>query len=413
MLTSNQTAPVDVVKAYLTAFGSGDIDAAVALLSDDVIWHIEGSANVFTIGLRRGPAAVREWLTGFSDHFVPRAFTLDHLIADGDAVIAIGRFRLTMRATGRTAGSAFGILFKVRDGRITRYQILEDSLILARANDPTDDVERLQSVKLNGLRYGLSDQGTGIAGPKALFLHGLFLNRHFFKPQVDTLTAAGWHCLSLDIPGHGDSQWRQGWALDDLTTDIALFVEEHVGAPVVVIGHSLGAAVAIRLAAQRPDLVKGLVSVNSTAQAEPLDMLPNWHELRAQLVPGDYKARRQALADIQARLLAPAFKDSKAELAERQLDVMVGQDPHGLVAGIDAVVNRGDIRPLLPTIKAPVLAIGGGEDVATPPDLTREIADLAADGQSLILPDVGHHAPLEAPQAVTTALRAFADRLAD
>jgi pimeloyl-ACP methyl ester carboxylesterase len=60
---------------------------------------------------------------------------------------------------------------------------------------------------------------------------------------------------------------------------------------------------------------------------------------------------------------------------------------------------------------APVLAIGGKLDGATPPDHAEEIANLVSNGRASILPDVGHHAPFEAPEAITTALRNFADSL--
>jgi pimeloyl-ACP methyl ester carboxylesterase len=86
-----------------------------------------------------------------------------------------------------------------------------------------------------------------------------------------------------------------------------LFIEEHVGEPVVLVGHSLGAMTATRLAASRPDLVKGLVAINATARAESKDRLPDWRALEQQLAEGDYKARRQALADVQKRLLPQAF----------------------------------------------------------------------------------------------------------
>lgn len=401
--------PVEVVQAYLGAFGSGDVEAAVALLREDVTWHIAGDPAVFTIGLRRGRDSMRTWLRGFPDHFSTRAFALSRLLADGDEVIAIGRFRHTLRATGQSAGGTIGLWFTVKDGGIIRCQVLEDSLLLSRAVDPADNVEARQSVKLNGTTYGFSDQGSGTAGQPIVFLHGLGLDRWLFKPQIEALVAEGWRCLSFDAPGHGSSSWRAGWTLDDLADDLALFIDEHLTAPTLFVGHSFGAMVGVRVAARRPDLIGGVVAIGSTPSPEADDRLPEWRALQAVLRSGDYQARRQAFGDLQTRLLSSDWRAAHSETTGNELDLMSSHPPEGIAAAIEAaVLQRGNLHEPLVALKAPLLALTGALDTATPPAVAQEMAKLAPNGRAEIVAGAGHHLPLEAPEAVTERLLNFA-----
>lgn len=69
--------------------------------------------------------------------------------------------------------SDYAIRFTIRDGLIARYQIFEDSLLIAAARH-SDAAAR--QTRINGTLYGWDDRGSG---PPVLFLHGLFLSRHF------------------------------------------------------------------------------------------------------------------------------------------------------------------------------------------------------------------------------------------
>lgn len=65
--------------------------------------------------------------------------------------------------------------------------------------------------------------------------------------------------LAPDLIGHGRSSWAAPWSLDANVAALADVLDSDAGAPVVVVGHSFGGAVALNLAAARPDLVASLV----------------------------------------------------------------------------------------------------------------------------------------------------------
>lgn len=65
--------------------------------------------------------------------------------------------------------------------------------------------------------------------------------------------------IAPDLLGHGRSSWDAPWTIEANVAALATLLDAQGGDPVVVVGHSFGGAVAMNLAAQRPDLVAGLV----------------------------------------------------------------------------------------------------------------------------------------------------------
>lgn len=397
-------SPTSVAQAYFAAFGRNDVDGALALMTEDVVWHVDGAVGVSTAGLLRGRERVRHWLQNFPANFVPRVFVIDRWFENESEVMVVGRFRHTVVTTGRTAGSDLAIRFTLRGGLIARYQILEDSRLLARAFDPADRWDN-HEIRVNGTVYAYSDRSDG---PVALFAHGLFVDRTIFNAQVAVLEATH-RCILLDMPGHGRSGFRaEGWTLDDIAGDLALMIEEMSLGPVVFIGQSQGGMAGIRLAARRPELVSHLVLIGTSARAEYPERLDDWRSLRATLLHGSDSEREAAFVNVQRRANSPAWLDREPEQAARERAIMLAHNRTGVTLALDAaIVKRDDVRALLPDIAAPTLVICGEADLATPVELSREIASAIPGVRIEVLPDAGHHPPLEAPGAVAAAIAGF------
>src|SRR3546814_8055439 len=75
------TKPRSIVERYFAAFCAGDVDAAMACVHPDAIWHVDGDPVVGTVGVIKGCDAVRAWQRRFSDSFRPLDFSVEQLIA--------------------------------------------------------------------------------------------------------------------------------------------------------------------------------------------------------------------------------------------------------------------------------------------------------------------------------------------
>lgn len=109
---------------------------------------------------------------------------------------------------------------------------------------------------LSALRYGDGP-------PVVTFLHGAGLNAHTWD---STILALGLPALAIDLPGHGDSSWRDdaAYVARTLAPDVAVGMDVWTDSPQLLVGQSLGGLTAAALAASRPDLVRELVVVDIT-----------------------------------------------------------------------------------------------------------------------------------------------------
>ena len=110
-------------------------------------------------------------------------------------------------------------------------------------------------------------QGSGKgAGPTVVLLHGLGASSAFWRPVAADLAAAGARTVVPDLLGFGASiRLGTHFHLDDQAAATVRLIERHGGGPVVLAAHSYGAAVAVTVARDRPDLVRRLVLVSPAA----------------------------------------------------------------------------------------------------------------------------------------------------
>lgn len=106
--------------------------------------------------------------------------------------------------------------------------------------------------------------------PKVLMLHGGGQTRHSWKDTGGILARQGFQVFALDSRGHGDSDWSpQGHYGFERNRDDVLSVLEQVGAPVIVIGASMGGLTGILVADEAgPDKVRGLALVDIVPRYE-------------------------------------------------------------------------------------------------------------------------------------------------
>jgi len=129
----------------------------------------------------------------------------------------------------------------------------------------------------------IQDSGSG---PPLLLLHGLTATRRYVLQGSRLLAREGFRLISYDARAHGESDPADGYEYSDLAADVFSVLDSREVDAAVLVGHSMGAATAVRVALERPELVRGLVQITPAYAGKPyLDdaSLAYWDRLAAGL----------------------------------------------------------------------------------------------------------------------------------
>lgn len=254
-------------------------------------------------------------------------------------------------------------------------------------------------------RIAYTDTGSG---PLLVAVPGMGDLRSTYDDVVPALVDAGYRVVVADLRGHGDSDTTFRTHGDDATGSDLLALVEHLDAgPAVLLGNSMGASAAAWAAAERPDLVRGLVLLSPY--------------LRQPGSPGLRKVMGIVYRVLLARPWGAAFwgsfysSISKGRRSSRHAEHVAAirrsmSEPDRLRSFRDLAIalDHSVVEVRLPEIQAPALAIVGAVD----PDFSDPAAELAwitstIDARGVLVPEVGHYPQHQAPDAVVPALLDF------
>lgn len=233
---------------------------------------------------------------------------------------------------------------------------------------------------------------------------------------------------ALDLPGFGESPppGRGGYAITARVRSVVELIEAG-GAPVHLLGNSLGGLVSLIVAATRPELVRTLTLISPAvpggrlpARSDPLLpllLVPGLHRIAErrlmQLTPQE-RARRVielCFADP-SRVPAQRLAEATEEAARRQ-ELTWGQDAmtgslRGLAAYYLRVGPQGPWR-LARSLAVPTLIVWGTEDRLVNSALAPKLSRAITGSRLLVLPGIGHTAQLEDPETTARAVLALLD----
>ncbi|MFC5658600.1 alpha/beta hydrolase [Streptomyces nogalater] len=292
--------------------------------------------------------------------------------------------------------------------------------------------ERLRSVGLPGVTLTVRSRQPAREGlPPALYVHGLGGSSQNWSPLMAELADVV-DSEAVDLPGFGDSPPPDDgdYSVTGHARAVIRYLDAAGRGPAHLFGNSLGGAVATRVAAVRPDLVRTLTLVSPalpelriqrTAVPTGLLGVPGIAALFTRLTkewtpeqrvrgvmglcygdPGKVtpEAFRQAVEELERRLRLPYFWDAMARSARGIVNAYTLGGQHGLWRQAERVL-------------APTLLIYGGRDRLVGFRMARKAAGAFRHSRLVTLPDAGHVAMMEYPDVVAGAFRELLAQPAD
>jgi magnesium chelatase accessory protein len=261
-------------------------------------------------------------------------------------------------------------------------------------------------VEAGGLRWHVQRMGRG---PVLLLLHGTAAATHSWR-TLTPLLAAHFTVIAPDLPGHGftSAPKEGGYTLPAMAQSVAALLGEMGDTPAMTIGHSAGAAIAVRMALDGA-LTGPIVSINGA-------LLP-FPGFAAQLFP--QMAKMLFLNPLMPRLFA--LTGQSEGFVRRFLERNTGSRVDdagarhyqqlfacsGHCAAALAMMANWDLESLkrgLPALKSPIALFAGADDAAVPPSVADQVAALVSHGTVRKFSDLGHLAHEEAPDVLAAAI---------
>ncbi len=243
-------------------------------------------------------------------------------------------------------------------------------------------------------------RGLGSEGPVLFLLHGLGVSGAVWQ-GIGRLLGPTLRLVAPDLRGHGESDKPSaGYLPRDYVGDMAALLGHEPSRPVAVIGHSLGAAIAAQLAAERPELVPKLILLDPPFDPERRgDLIETVDRLRHEPIgtlEAELRRREPRMSDTYARAMANLFRTA----ANGAFAAVLKSE-----AGFPGVVAQ------LPNVKAPTLVVAADPtlDGSLGPEAAERIVSSLPNGRLLTIPGAAHavHAtkPRELAQAVLRFVR--------
>lgn len=265
----------------------------------------------------------------------------------------------------------------------------------------------MPNLRVNGANLWYQEHG---AGPETIvFAHGLLWDGRMFDAQVGALKGR-YRCITFDFRGQGQSEVTPGgYDMDTLSDDAAALIEALGAAPCHFVGLSMGGFIGMRLAARRPQLIRSLVLMETSADPEPAENAPKYRAMGfvgrifGRLGFGLVSGRVMRIMFGRKFLEDPARAAERAEWRQR----LMSNHRVGITRALGGVIGRKPVYDELGRITCPTLVMVGDQDVATVRAKAERVHAAIPGSRLVVIPGAGHTSSVEEPEFVNAALTEF------
>ncbi|MDM8549131.1 alpha/beta fold hydrolase [Desulfobacterales bacterium HSG2] len=259
-------------------------------------------------------------------------------------------------------------------------------------------------IYVNGADIYYEEKGSG--SETVVFAHGLLWSGRMFSRQVDALKNR-YRCVTFDFRGQGQSGVTEsGYDMDALAEDAASLIRAIGCQPCHFAGLSMGGFIGMRLAICKPDLIRSLILMETSADPESFG-----NKIRYRVL--NLIARRFGLKPVADQVMPIMFGEKFLKDPDRAGERavwrrrMIANDRIGITRAAQGVIDRRGVYEELHRISVPTLIIVGDQDAATVPAKSERIHARISGSKLVFIPGAGHSSTIEEPETVNTALEDF------
>ena len=270
--------------------------------------------------------------------------------------------------------------------------------------------ERLERVKGVRLRWFVGGEG-----PSLLLLHGLGGAASNWIELAPELAREN-RVIAVDLPGHGGSSPLPALPnLEPFADRVGFVLRREAADPAVVVGHSLGCVVALRLAMRSPELVRGLVLVSAAGIGSTTRRARYALALSSLVQPGrllaPFRDRIAGSRRLRAFVWGPwATPDGTTVSPAATIGLLEGPSLHSDTTSAAAALVEEDPRVDLERVRCPAMLLWGARDPQVPVGDAFEYARRLR-APLRVVAGAGHLVIAERPEACLDAIGSFLDRI--
>jgi 3-oxoadipate enol-lactonase len=262
----------------------------------------------------------------------------------------------------------------------------------------------MPKIQINGVSTYYETFGTG--GETIVFAHGLLWSGRMFDDQIAVLKNR-YRCIAFDFRGQGQTEITQtGYDMETLYADTVVLIESLGMAPCHFVGLSMGGFIGLRVASRRPDLLKSLSLLATSADAETE---ANQKRYRLLAMIAGALGLRVVAGQVMPLMFGKTFLNdpNRAEQKRQWRERLIANHRLGATRAAMGVSNRAPVLDEISRIKTPTLIVAGEEDAALPNEQSKRMHSQITNSKLVILPRAGHTPSVEEPEAITRLLEDF------
>jgi 3-oxoadipate enol-lactonase len=241
-------------------------------------------------------------------------------------------------------------------------------------------------------------------GRPVVLLHAFPLSAEMWESQLENVPH-GRMLIAPDLPGFGGTRGAAATTVDE-HADAVLALLRHLNIEQAAIGGlSMGGYVTFALYRKAPQRFQAMILADTRADADTPEARANREKMQA--------AVREQGAKAAAQVMVPKLLGRRAEnpaMASVVREIILHNEPQGIVDALDALKTRPDSTPTLAQITCPTLVVVGDEDELTPVALSEAIARGVPASTLTVIPGAAHLSSFEQPEAFDRALWSFLDQ---